>query len=269
MRRRHVLAALAVATLAGCSTLPPASTLQLGDTRIAVVQRGGGSPVAVFQAGLGDGSAVWSALWERLEPGQPVFAYDRPGYGDSSAAKAPRDPCAIAEELHAALKAAHVPPPYLLVGHSIGGLYQAAFAKLYPAETAAVLLLDPTHPEHWATLQREVPAMAGTVSVLRNTAFGAAMRLEFDDQAACNTRLAALPAPAVPARLLVRSRYVLLESGAFEAMARGLQQRWLADWPGLQRVEVQGSGHYIQKDRPEAVSSALAQLRSQLAAKKP
>lgn len=264
---RALLAAVAAA-LAGCSSLPPATTLQLGETRVAYVQRGSGTPVAVFQAGLGDGSAVWSALWERLEPAQPVFAYDRPGYGGSSAARAPRDPCAIADELHAALQAARVPPPYLLVGHSIGGLYQAAFAKLYPAETAALLLLDPTHPDHWATLQRDVPALAGTVSVLRNTAFGAAMRLEFDDQAACNARLAALPAPPVPARMLVRSRYVLLESGAFETASRTLQQRWLADWPGLQREEVEGSGHYIQKDRPEAVSAALARLRSQLAAKK-
>lgn len=268
MRRRGALVAvLALTALAGCATGPAQAPVRVGDAEFAVARRGSGTPTVVFQAGLGDGLATWSALWERLPPALPLFAYDRPGYGASPATAAPRDACSIASELHALLRAAGVPPPYLLVGHSLGGSHQAAFARLYPQDVAAVLLLDATHPEHWATMQREAPGMAAVVNTLRLTTFSAAMRREFDDQAACNARLAALPPPRVPARLLVRTRHDAIESADFRRMAATLQQRWLADWPGLALQAVEGSGHYIQKDRPEAVLEAIEALRTEAAAR--
>lgn len=139
----------------------------------------------MLQSGLGDGRATWNTLWPQLTVRHCVFVLDRPGYGDSPSTSAPRDPCQAARELHAALRDAHVPPPYLLVGHSLGGLYQVVFAWLYPDETAGLLLLDPTHPEHWATLQRETPKTAAIVTGLRSTLFTPTMRAEFDAQAQC------------------------------------------------------------------------------------
>ncbi|MBK7417536.1 MAG: alpha/beta hydrolase [Dechloromonas sp.] len=61
-----------------------------------------------------------------------MFAYDRPGYGSNPASNTPRDPCTIATELRDQLRSAGLPPPYVLVGHSLGGLYQYVFARLYP-----------------------------------------------------------------------------------------------------------------------------------------
>ena len=110
------------------------------------------APAVVLQSGLGDGRTTWDRLWPLLTARHRAFALDRPGYGDSPSTTAPRDPCQVARETHAVLHEAKVPPPYLLVGHSLGGLYQFAFARLYPDETAGMRLLDPTHPAHWATL---------------------------------------------------------------------------------------------------------------------
>jgi pimeloyl-ACP methyl ester carboxylesterase len=79
-------------------------------------------------------------------------------------------PCTQARELRAGLQAVGVAPPYLLVGHSIGGLYQHAFTRRYPEEVAALLLIGPTHPQHWSTMEREAPALSTFVRTMRATA---------------------------------------------------------------------------------------------------
>ncbi|MGM9484547.1 alpha/beta fold hydrolase [Roseateles sp. NT4] len=261
------LASLSLAfTLAGCASLPSGQTgqtVQVGPSRIAYLQSGKGQPVAVFQSGLGDGKDVWGDVMPRLPPGTAVFAYDRPSYGGSGPLPAqPRDPCAIAHELHAALQAAGQRPPYVLVGHSIGGLYQYAFARLYPSEVAALLLVDPTHPDHWARMQQEAPGPARLLGAARASLFSAAMRSEFDAQAsaACAAELQARPAPLMPVRLLVRSDYGLAEKGDFEALMHRLQDHWPVLLPGTTRREVAGTGHYIQKDRPGVVAEELNAL---------
>ncbi|MFG6468576.1 alpha/beta fold hydrolase [Roseateles sp. BYS87W] len=249
--------------LSGCASLPPTRSVEVNGQRTAFVQAGGSPPVAVFQAGLGDGKAVWAGVIEQVTPGLAVFAHDRPGYGDSSAEPAgPRDPCTLARELHATLQAAGVKPPFLLVGHSIGGLYQLAFAHLYPQEVAGLLLVDPTHPDHWARMQREAPAAARLATGLRATVFSRTMRAEFDAQAqpACIAELQALPPLAVPARLLVRSDFSLAERGDFEALVRQLELAWAAWVPGISRRQVAGAGHYIQKDQPGVVAEELQAL---------
>jgi pimeloyl-ACP methyl ester carboxylesterase len=262
--RRQALIAMAASaglSMAGCASVPPERLLQVGSSRIAHVQRGSVPPTAVFQAGLGDGLAVWAGVLDRVGRDDSVFAHDRPGYGRSPSTEGPRDACSIASELREALRAANLPPPYLLVGHSIGGLYQYAYAKLYPDEVAGLLLLDPTHPEHWATMQQRAPGAAAVVNTLRRTMFSGAMRREFDDQAVCLDRLRTLKPPAAPLRMLVRSRFELVELGAFQTLVRDLERRWQDLLPGLVRREVDGSGHYIQKDRPDIVAQELRALR--------
>jgi len=261
------LASLSLAfALAGCASLQSGQTgqtVQVGPSRIAYLQSGTGQPVAVFQSGLGDGKDVWADVIARLPPGTAVFAYDRPGYGGSGPLPAgPRDPCAVAHELHAALQAAGQRPPYVLVGHSIGGLYQYAFARLYPTEVAAVLLVDPTHPDHWARMQQEAPGPARLLGAARATLFSAAMRSEFDAQTslACSAEFQARPAPLMPVRLLVRTDYGLAEKGDFETLMHRLQADWPRLLPGTSRREVAGTGHYIQRDRPGVVVEELGIL---------
>lgn len=270
--RQRLLAGL-VLCLAACAQTPPSTSLALPEGRsLAVLEKQGAAagPVLVFQSGLGDGRAPWAPVWDRLPPGQSAWAYDRPGYGGSpSVAWGRRDPCTAARELHQALQAAGVKPPYVLVGHSLGGLYQAAFAKLYPGEAAALLLLEPTHPTHWASMQRETPALAAVVSALRATTFSPAMRAEFDAQADCMDELRARPAVPVPARLLARRHYQGAEAGAFEAMSRRLQADWTGWLPWLTRREVDGTGHYLQRDRPDVVVEEALQLVAAAAALPP
>lgn len=244
--------------LSACASLPTSQPLQVGEQRIASLRLGQGpGPTVVLQSGLGDGLQVWSELLPRLTDRHLVFSIDRPGYGDSPRATGPRDPCTQARELRASLQTAGLPPPYLLVGHSLGGLYQHAFSRLYPQEVAGLLLIEPTHPQHWATMQREVPALTGVVRGLRATAFSATMRDEFDAQTACLDGLPPLAATPPPALLLRRSDWPSLEQGAFADMASRLWEDWRV-LAAVQRVErLPGSDHYLQRSQPDAVAAAI------------
>lgn len=221
---------------------------------------GAGRPVVVFQSGLGDGLGVWSAVQEGLPKHLTSIAFSRPGNGRSAAREGEHSPCAAAAEMRTGLRQAGFAPPYVLVGHSLGGLYQFAFARLYPEEVAGIVLVEPTHPRHWPRMQRDAPAMAMALRVARLTAFTRTMRHEFDGQEDCLDSLASRPSPRVPTRVLVRGRFVPPEAGAFERMLRELWR----DWPTLLHVSgvesVEGAGHYVQKDRPAAVIDAIREV---------
>lgn len=186
-----------------------------------------------------------------------MFAIDRPGYGDSPASALSRDPCQVATELREALREAQVPPPFLLVGHSLGGLYQYAFARLYPQDTAGLLLLDPTNPAHWASLQREAPATAAALRGLRATVFTPAMRAEFDDQTVCLDRLEALPQPTAPSRLLVSTRLGAFEGEAFRSVLQSLRRDWQQRLGSPAIEAVPNAGHYLHHDAPNLVVQAI------------
>lgn len=220
-------------------------------------------PTVVFQSGLGDGGAVWKKAERALQNRYPVFSYDRPGYAGVPQAEGGRDPCSIARELHELLAARGLKPPYLLVGHSLGGLYQYVYARLYPGEVAGLVLVDPTHPQHWATMQREAPDTALLIKSI-GWSMGAAGKREFADQAICTDALDTRPL-ALPARILVRTRPQPMETPRFRDMETRLQRDWLRLTGVEASLPVKDAGHYIQKDRPEAVAAAVDAVAAQAA----
>lgn len=110
---------------------------------------GKGGPTIVLEAGAGSSSATWSAIWPGLARMARVCRYDRPGLGRSAPLTGPSPPTAatVADELQQLLAAAELPPPYLLVGHSMGGLVVRLFAHRYPHLVAGLVLIDSSHPE--------------------------------------------------------------------------------------------------------------------------
>lgn len=260
----HRFLAVAIATLffclSGCSSIKTTTTVTTSTGLIASAVAGSVQPTVVLQSGLGDGKDSWKTIYQQIAVSNRVFAYDRPGYGDSPWVKAPRDPCSVATELRGALRAAGLSPPYVLVGHSLGGLYQFVFAKLYPGEVAGLLLLDPTHPSHWERMQHEAPAAAALIKGLRITSFGVASRDEFDDQTLCLDRIDTTTPLAMPVRLLTKTRFQAIELGSFETMVHSLEDDW-RHLLGVQDIlRVADSGHYIHHDQPAIVLEVLRSL---------
>jgi pimeloyl-ACP methyl ester carboxylesterase len=109
---------------------------------VEVVDVGDGPTTVVLEAGLGDDWKHWNRLAKDLSEDTRVFAYSRPGYGDSEDTTTPRDPGTIVDELHELLASQEIAPPYVLVGHSFGGTYMELFARAHPDETAGLVLVD-------------------------------------------------------------------------------------------------------------------------------
>jgi pimeloyl-ACP methyl ester carboxylesterase len=106
-------------------------------------------PTVVLEAGMGSFSPNWYWVQEELAQVVRSVSYDRAGLGWSRRSRRPRDAQSIAMELRDALREAAIEPPYVLAGHSFGGLPVRAFADLYPELTAGLVLVDASHPDQW------------------------------------------------------------------------------------------------------------------------
>jgi pimeloyl-ACP methyl ester carboxylesterase len=126
---------------------PPGQLIDMGGYRLHIHCEGTGSPVVILDAGLGDWSTHWTAVQNLLKTDTRVCSYDRAGYGWSDPGPRPRDSQRIVTELHSLLEKAGVPPPYVLVGHSFGGINMRLYASTYPAEAAGLVLVDASHPD--------------------------------------------------------------------------------------------------------------------------
>lgn len=128
---------------------PPGQLIDVGGCRLHIHCSGEGSPSIVLDAALGGSSLSWSMVQPTLATLSRVCSYDRAGFGWSDAGPKPRSAGRIADELRTLLDRARVPPPYLLVGHSFGGLVALIFASKFRSETAGMVLVDPAHAEDW------------------------------------------------------------------------------------------------------------------------
>jgi pimeloyl-ACP methyl ester carboxylesterase len=105
---------------------------------------GSGGPVVVLESGLGGGAWSWRKVQGAIARDTRVCSYDRAGYFGSSPARDGRDGGAEADDLAALLKAAKLPAPYIVVGHSYGGLIARLYASRHPGDVAGIVLVDPS-----------------------------------------------------------------------------------------------------------------------------
>jgi pimeloyl-ACP methyl ester carboxylesterase len=112
----------------------------------------GRGPTVVFESGFAATSLNWMHIQEALAGQVHTVSYDRCGLGWSSPCISDRTPSNVAKELRAMLKAAEIDPPWILAGHSFGGLAVQRFALDYPDETAALIVIDPMRPVEWPPL---------------------------------------------------------------------------------------------------------------------
>jgi pimeloyl-ACP methyl ester carboxylesterase len=129
--------------------------LDIGGRRLHLYETGQGSPTVVLEAGIAATSLSWRPVQNEVAKFARVASYDRTGLGWSDAASAPLTLSRLAEDLRDLLQVAQLPPPYILVGHSFGGLIVRAYALRYPTETAGLVLVDALRPEEWHPLSAE------------------------------------------------------------------------------------------------------------------
>lgn len=128
---------------------PPGRLVDVGGHRLHLRCVGSGAPAVIFDAALGGSSLSWSLLLDDVGAITRACAYDRAGFAWSDPGPMPRTAGRIADELYTLLCAGDVPPPYVLVGHSFGGLVVRLFAARHRALVAGLVLIEPAIPDHW------------------------------------------------------------------------------------------------------------------------
>lgn len=230
--------------------------MDVGGYRLHVEIGGIGSPVVVLDAGLGGSSETWSEVFEPVSRFTSVVAYDRAGVGRSDPGPVPRTSSTIVGELHRLLQESGVPPPYVLVGHSFGGLNVRLFAHRYPDEVAGLVLVDATHedfPSRESLLRSpgEWRRLGTSLLLVRE-----AVRAEYDAMPESTAEVRAEASlPSVPV--------VVLTAGRFEG-SDGVRRMWMdfqsdlaGRYPGAVQKVVPRSGHMMPFEAPGDIVDAV------------
>jgi pimeloyl-ACP methyl ester carboxylesterase len=161
---------------------PPGRLVDVGGRRLQFDCRGAGSPVVVFEAGLDTlGSLSWARVQDEVAKTTRACAYSRAGIMWSDPASGPFDVRREADDLHKALAAAGEKPPFVMVGHSLGGPYVLTYTGQYGADVAGLVFVDASHPDQVARLRdaigRDLDPGAGMIKTADSLAWSGAVRL--------------------------------------------------------------------------------------------
>jgi pimeloyl-ACP methyl ester carboxylesterase len=215
--------------------------------------------VVVFESGLRGTVDKWDKVLEAVSPQATVFTYNRPGYANSSVTDAPRDGSTIVEQLRQVLKHKGLAPPYVLVGHSLGGLYMQLFARRYPDEVRGIVLVDSLMPR----MVKKSDGFPLTTRIAKQLFFSSTVGREIDSIYDTGETIAALPGidhiPMINLLNVPKSATAIpVDFGAFNrdpatvAFVRAL-------YPNAKKVIVD-SDHQMQSANPEVVAKAISDI---------
>jgi pimeloyl-ACP methyl ester carboxylesterase len=263
-----------------------ARPIDIGNGRHLYLEcHGKGGPTVILESGYHNSSDPWSysgavapavgpAVLPALAANHRVCAYDRPGtlrFPDppsmsdrSSPAAMPRTAHDVVDDLHALLATAHVPGPYILVGHSLGGLFARLYVQTYPDQVRALVFVDAFAVEipslmgsDWPTYRQQLdeplPQFAGSPSF---------EVIDIDKSVA--QVAAAPPFPPVPTVVLSRTEPFAIPATVPPEQGVKLEQAWqeatldlIALRPQTPHLLATGSDHYVQIHQPDLVVAAV------------
>ena len=256
MTNRTRLTLLSLLAACGGSQVP-ARVDTVDGRQVEVATAGTGSSTVVFEAGLGNDWTPWDEVANEVARNAQVFAYSRPGYGASGPATTPRDPQTIVEELRALLAYEGYTPPYVLVGHSMGGGYVELFAKSHPEEVSGVVLVDTRHRDFLATCEAAKLDKCGITDSQLATQ-GPSLVAEYRAYTRLSEQVGATPFASYPVRVLTATDHP--GSHEREAMWESMLGSLAAEAPDGEQIVVAGAGHYIQLDRPDVVVQTIESM---------
>jgi pimeloyl-ACP methyl ester carboxylesterase len=269
--------------------------VDVGGYRLHINCEGSGSPTVIIDAGWGAWSLEWSWVQGEVAKTTGVCTYDRAGMGYSEAGPLPRNADQFATELHTLLERANIAGPYVMAGHSLGGLPVRLFAHDYPTEVVGLVLIDSMSPGQMTQPATEteaqtpsasggsaLPALAARIGLVRllsvlvitqglppeaqpaYTAFSVTPRSVqawADEGASIQQSLA--QAEAIKS---FGDLPLIVLTGALDQMAgwETLQAELLELSSNSRQVIADNSGHNPQIDQPEAAVAAILDMVSQL-----
>jgi pimeloyl-ACP methyl ester carboxylesterase len=241
--------------------------VDIGECRLHILESGSGSPVVVFESGLGEELATWGDVQPAVARFARTVSYDRAGLGQSDPSPRPRTLVAMAADLHSLLHAAKIPSPYILVGHSLGErLCKSSRIRIrrrwqgwswWIPKSRSLLdrLRSRMTAEAWAARQKALdeamPKMPPAVQ--------AEMKAMMDSGRNAGD---VLPLPDVPVILLTGTKKNPEFPGnpLEQDLKLELPNELLAKIPGSKHMLAPDSRHYIQNDSPQLVIDAVRDI---------
>ncbi len=237
--------------------------LNIGDRQLFYTSTGSGIPTVIFEAGLGDTSEIWVKVQPVIAEHTQTFSYDRAGLGQSDPAPKPRTSQDTVDDLKLLLTGAHISPPYILVGHSFGGMIVRLFASQHPEDVVGMVLVDATHEDRTSEFEK----VLSEELIVRNRAYlvdpsrnsETLDRIKSDEQAR-NARMQFDFPLVVLSRGLPDEASDVWPSADLQRVEQDLQRELLKLSPNSSLVIAEKSGHFIQRDQSELVIEAIRKL---------
>jgi pimeloyl-ACP methyl ester carboxylesterase len=274
---KQIIFALLAATalMASCkkteirNTTMPRTVTSFRQQNLEISNRTGTSASVVLIAGFNSEMATWQKLYNELDPNLTLFTYNRPGVGRSENVPGDRDANTIVEELKSVLDANGVKPPFVLVGHSMGGIYARMFYHKYPSLVKGIVLVDATHEKQLDTLLSTVPQPdrdiiaqlmyqdhLDSLAVIPDGSVKEEFRANYQrnyEQIRSYPSITNLPVYVITSTKLPADNNPLIPT-----VAAALHQQWAAQAGNKGRfVATTKSGHYIQLDEPRLVADGI------------
>lgn len=289
---------------------PPAGQLiDVGGYRLHANIQGKGDFTVVFDSGVGGIATHWEKVQPEIAKYAVTISYDRAGLGWSETGKQPRSFEVMADELKLLLEAANVPAPYVLVGHSFGGVVARQFANAYPEQVAGIILVDSAHEEQFikrfpvevremapkmiksmkpmiwafasgipALLLNKMPLTPGLSKAAAEAERVVRLMSGKHMRTVLNEMDAIVHRPPQPLDTLRDVPLMVLSHGvaqpapnmsdevnaAYEEVWQQMQRELAQISTNSQHVIVEGSGHDIQIERPQAVIDAVEQVMTSI-----
>jgi pimeloyl-ACP methyl ester carboxylesterase len=248
------------------AVLPPIRALQTRSGRLSYIVSGSGTPNILLFNGAGMSLQGWEPLYPAVEKLGTVFGWNRFGMQGSDPPRERQTGAVVLGSLRELLGYVGLEPPYVLVAHSLGGLYANLFARLYPQEVRGVLFLEATHPADHGVLKKhesQLERALARVLSLPNVLF----RRNLQSELACVEETVreietAGPFPPIPLRVVtggLTPRSWLMSPGAVAAK-RAHQQELARLSPLGEQVIAQKSGHFPQMTEPVLVLRELGEV---------
>ena len=246
---------LVIVFLSGCASLPNSTTEKINARQVEYALTRHNTTPVIFENGLGGQIDWWREVLPAISRDTTTFVYNRPGYGNSDPISTPRDGSHIVEELRSLLRSKDLSPPYILVGHSMGGLYMQLFARRYPDEVSALILVDSTHPkqlEGKGALENHSFWVQGLIGVLVT---GSAKE-ELNLLSQTGVQVLSLPTLQNKPVYVLSASEPMREKSILADDANEKRKDLARLYPGATQVWVD-SGHAIPLEKPESIISAI------------
>lgn len=287
--------------------LAGARLVRLADgKRLSLYCEGRGQPVVMMESGLGSGAWTWHKVQTAISRVTRTCVYDRAGYWKSPPTDGPRDAGAEADDLAALLKAARLPPPYVIVAHSYGGYIARLYAGRHTNDLAGLVLVDPSSAHQADRLARVAPHLAAAdqmaeakvkacadgaphadclqrlppadlpadakawFTASQTRSYSSAMRREYDAMPRLSSDMLDKEKKSlgnIPVLLLNQAPGKMAAPGSTPEEIQATSKLWLQMHREILDISndarllvVDGAGHRIQDEKPEAVIMAVTQM---------